>query len=199
MSFSQPQPKTREHKASISDKLRALLRVEAGEITKAQAAQELGCSRQAVSSAIKRNWVRKCQHSAQTGYNFTKKYVTIGEHPALEQQLIEWIDMVDRTYKRTKIRVSRALIISKAKEISKALEIPDFKASDGWFHRFMARYRVRRVKCHGESADVDVEKKESEMRILREQLSRFDPNCVYNMDETGLFYRFEFVLYGLIV
>ena len=45
-------------------------------------------------------------------------------------------------------------LCEKAKEIAEHLEIPDFKASNGWLGRWKRRYNVKKMKINGESGDV---------------------------------------------
>ena len=57
--------------------------------------------------------------------------------------------------------------------------------------RFKKRHRILLHKVHGESNEVnlaDVEKSREELHCI---ISEYELSDVYNMDETGLFYRLE--------
>ena len=63
-------------------------------------------------------------------------------------------------------------------------------ASNGWFYRWRWRFNVTKsVRLHGEAADVDLDASEQEMGRLRAELGKYQPDNVFNIDESGLFYR----------
>ena len=66
-----------------------------------------------------------------------------------------------------------------------------FKASNGWLNRFLARKNLRRLNLTGEVASADTAAGEGYPAIFREMLEEggYNPELVYNMDETGLFYK----------
>ena len=86
-----------------------------------------------------------------------------------------------------------SLICHKARLLAQAIDIPDdkFKALWGWFVRFQHRYGLNFMNLCGEGGDVD--KYDSELLQALDDLGsiidQYDPSCVYNMDETGLFFR----------
>jgi len=60
----------------------------------------------------------------------------------------------------------------------------------GWFSRWRNRFSVgKSVRLHGEASDVDINAAEKPMNDLREKLRDFKPENIFNMDETGLFFR----------
>ena len=86
--------------------------------------------------------------------------------------------------------VSQILVEARAKYEAKLRGIKNFSASDGWFSRWRWRYAISKAtKLHGEAGDVNIEAAESEMRALRESLKDYSLECIFNMDELGLFYR----------
>ncbi|CAN0354316.1 unnamed protein product, partial [Ectocarpus sp. 4 AP-2014] len=88
----------------------------------------------------------------------------------------------------TKIGVSGSLIQVQATKIAAQMNKTDFKATNGWLHRFLKRYNYTHVNLHGEAGDVDTVKVAEEIKRIREQLLRII-ELIFNMDETGLFYR----------
>ena len=66
----------------------------------------------------------------------------------------------------------------------------DFVATEGWFHRWKKRENIVYKRTHGEQKDADFL---SADRWIQEEwpkiISEYPPNCVYNADETGLYYR----------
>lgn len=67
----------------------------------------------------------------------------------------------------------------------------NLKFSNGWLARFKRRHAIRSYRRHGEAASVNEEKLQADLPRLREALNRFDWENIYNMDETGLYYRAE--------
>ena len=88
----------------------------------------------------------------------------------------------------TKIGLSGRMIQDRAVKFASEMGIK-FAASNGWLHRFLKRYQFKHINLHGEAGDVDQEKVQEKIAQIREQLKEFDVEFIFNMDETGLFYR----------
>lgn len=68
--------------------------------------------------------------------------------------------------------------------------IENFKASDGWFRNWKRRFNIGcHIRLYGEAGDVNPFTAEPLMQELRDKLEDYDVENVFNMDETGLFYR----------
>jgi len=108
--------------------------------------------------------------------------------PELERALMEFI----LTYQHRTI-LSDAIIIAKAKLFAERLQIPESKLqfSSGWLQKFKERNGIQLRKLHGEASSSDQNAIIENLPSLREKLSRFPLDRIYNMDETGLFYRLE--------
>jgi len=108
--------------------------------------------------------------------------------PELEQALMEFI----LTYQHRTI-LSDAIIIDKAKLFAERLQISESKLqfSSGWLYKFEERNGIQLRKLHGEAGSSDQNDIIEILPLLREKLSRFPLDRIYNMDETGLFYRLE--------
>ena len=67
----------------------------------------------------------------------------------------------------------------------------DFKATWGWFRKFRHRQCLNTISLYGEGGAVD--RNDPQLLASLERLyaivNKYDPHCVYNMDETGLFFR----------
>lgn len=75
-------------------------------------------------------------------------------------------------------------------KLAKELKIDDFKASNGWLQNFQSRHSIVFRKEQGEAAAIDMEVVENwQQTILREALSRYAPGDVFNVDETGFFWK----------
>ncbi len=92
-----------------------------------------------------------------------------------------------------RLPVLPSLAIVKAKSIASTLSISNsvFKASWQWLSRFRTRQGLQKMLLHGEGVEVD--KNDLELLLALEELysiiAQYDPENVYNMDETGLFFR----------
>ena len=64
-----------------------------------------------------------------------------------------------------------------------------FKASESWAGRFARDSGWRSQALHGEAEEVDIEGLEPEIQKLRDLIVEYDLDNVYNMDETGLFFK----------
>ena len=109
--------------------------------------------------------------------------------PELEDRLYKWIDAM----RRLKLELPPTLVIAKAREISNILNIAeeDFKASWGWLANFRARKGLGSILLYGEEAEIDKESPEllSRLNRLYDVIRQYPAQSVYNMDETGLFFR----------
>ncbi len=113
---------------------------------------------------------------------------SVGRFTELEDMLYIWIDSM----RRAKLPVPPSLAIAKAKSIASTLSISDsdFKASWQWLSRFRTRRGLQKMLLHGEGAEVDKNdpKLLSALEELYSIIAQYDPENVYNMDETGLFF-----------
>ena len=111
----------------------------------------------------------------------------VGRYTKLEDQLYLWIDDM----RQANLPVPPSLTIAKAKLITSSLAIPEeeFKASWQWLRRFRARRGLQKLLLHGggevNKDDLELLAALSKLYVVIEQ---YDPENVYNMDETGLFF-----------
>ena len=83
------------------------------------------------------------------------------------------------------------LLMEKAKEISRHLGHPDgsFKASNGWLEAWKKRHNIKQVVVSGESGDVSGDTISSWKERLPEIIAGYAPRDIWNIDETGCFWR----------
>jgi hypothetical protein len=65
----------------------------------------------------------------------------------------------------------------------------DFLVSKGWLQKWKQRNNVQSYKIHGESGNVNLERAEQWKLSLKTLLIGNDLKNVFNMDETGFFFR----------
>jgi len=87
--------------------------------------------------------------------------------------------------------LSDAILIEKAKMIADGLDIPRdaLQFSSGWLHKFKDCNGIRQRKLKGEASSADEAAIANALPLLRERCSNYPLERIYNMDETGLFYR----------
>ena len=87
--------------------------------------------------------------------------------------------------------ISGPILQEKAKQIAGELgiEATDFTASEGWLQKWKQRNNVRSYKVSGESGHVDLERAGQWKSCLESMLTGYDLKNVFNMDETGFFFR----------
>jgi len=105
----------------------------------------------------------------------------------VEEALIVWIEKA----LECNITITGSLIQKKALNFAELLEITDFKASSGWLQRFKKRYSISAFNKHGEAQSAPIEQI-PEMRLeLKGNIEQYQPNDVFNCDETGLYWKME--------
>ncbi|GBC40583.2 CENP-B homolog protein 2-like [Rhizophagus irregularis DAOM 181602=DAOM 197198] len=109
-------------------------------------------------------------------------------YPELELALKEFV----LNYQHRTV-LSDAILIEKAKMIAEGLGIPQnaLQFSSGWLHKFKDHNGIRRRKLEGEASSADETAIANALPLLRELCSNYPPERIYNMDETGFFYRLE--------
>ena len=79
----------------------------------------------------------------------------------------------------------QALVYAKQLGIAES----DFKASSGWLNRFRQRHNINFASVCGESASVSQTTVDEWCKKVPDLITGYDPRDIYNMDETGLFFR----------
>jgi hypothetical protein len=123
--------------------------------------------------------------------------------PVLEARLLAWLELVRG--KNIRLQVSASALCVAAAKISKSLlrspptELTDkektrlkgWTPGDSWVQRFVKRNGLVSVALHGTAGDVDLSDPELVKKIeeIKETCSKFTVECIYNVDEFGLFFR----------
>jgi Tc5 transposase DNA-binding domain/Fission yeast centromere protein N-terminal domain len=109
------------------------------------------------------------------------------KYPILELAMNMWIERVTTEG----MIISDLLVKEKACQFAQAFAIPEgsLTFSNGWATKFKKRNGIRKITMHGEAASAPLENLPEERKKLQELLSNYNPEDIYNADETGLFYR----------
>ena len=92
------------------------------------------------------------------------------------------------------MNITGELILQKARDTMKLVyphDDSDFNFSIGWLGKFKHRHGIKSFCRFGESGSVDVHDMEHKLVLIREKIDQFPMKDVFNMDETGLFYRLQ--------
>ena len=110
---------------------------------------------------------------------------THAKYPDLENKLYDWIEVI----RKANLPISPTLVIYKAKKIAEEMSYNDFKASWMWFGRLKKR-NLQKIVLHGEGGEVDKydPKVLALLQDLYDEIAKYDPQNIYNMDECGLFF-----------
>ena len=103
----------------------------------------------------------------------------------LDKAVWEWFERA----RSLNVPVSGPLIKEKALSFAEKLEMHDFKASNGWLDKFKARHNLGSLTVCGERGSVDKDVAEDWKDKLPTLLEGYEKRDIFNMDESGLFYK----------
>ena len=81
------------------------------------------------------------------------------------------------------------ILCEKAKEITERFGFEDLKASNGWLDRWKKRHHIKQMAVSGESGGVSGATVDSWKERLPHILEGYSPEDIWNLDETGCFWR----------
>ena len=108
-----------------------------------------------------------------------------GAHPLLEHSLFTWFSHV----RSQNMVITEDLLKEKAASLSQAMNIENFKCSNGWVHRFKTRFSISSKIVSGESGSVDKGLLSKGIEDVQEVIKCYSPENIFNVDETALFYE----------
>ncbi|GBM34417.1 Tigger transposable element-derived protein 4 [Araneus ventricosus] len=107
------------------------------------------------------------------------------ETSEIDEVLMKWF----RSARAKNIPVSGVLLQEKAKEVGESLGLETFKASNGWLEKFWTRHNLSFKQICGEEKSVNPNEVTDWTGMLKSLLKGYDDRDIFNVDETGLFYR----------
>ncbi len=126
----------------------------------------------------------KILNDSANAFDGVKKIVKPA-NPDLEKALELWCDNQELINNP----ISEAMIKSQAEIFAKNLNIENFKLSNGTLSRFKKRMGIKCRNVQGEMGDTNIDDYSTYIENLRKILNTYNPSDIYNMDETGLYYR----------
>jgi hypothetical protein len=101
-----------------------------------------------------------------------------------------------------KLHVPPSFAITKVKSIASSLFIPksNFKASWQWLNQFKACHGLQKMLLHEKGTEVNKNNLELLATFLKiyKIIAQYDPENVYNMDKTSLFFQL-FLIYTFLM
>ncbi len=120
--------------------------------------------------------------------NIQSKHQRTVKFPAMEETLAEWI-----LANQKRIPISGDLIKENAAKILDRLHPGHelFEFSNGWLEAFKLHHGIKSFRRFGESGSVDMNVINLALLGIHQLLDQYAWMDIYNMDETGLFFRMQ--------
>uniref|UniRef100_A0A1B6LJJ7 HTH CENPB-type domain-containing protein n=1 Tax=Graphocephala atropunctata TaxID=36148 RepID=A0A1B6LJJ7_9HEMI len=113
----------------------------------------------------------------------SRKSMKTAENKELEEAVFKWF-LQQRTLGNP---LSGPIICEKATLFAEKMNsLGSFKASNGWLRNFKARQGIRELDLSGEKLSADPKAAENFIETFKIESASYDPEFVYNADETGL-------------
>ena len=126
------------------------------------------------------------QNAIESGNASKRIRIKSSRNEELEQAILIWFKQV----RSQNISVIGQLLQEKAREIAAQLQISEFRASNGWLEKFLRRHSITLKSVQGEVGDINwIEVNNWQQGALQDILKQYSPNDIFNVDETGLFWR----------
>ena len=92
---------------------------------------------------------------------------------------------------RAAISLPPCSVIVKAQKIAEQLELHSFTGIWGWYRRSRLRYGLGSMLLYWEGTEVDKDDPVllQQLNALYDLIKQYDSQNIYNMDETGMFFR----------
>lgn len=175
----------KRNQISFDKKLEVIKAVEAKKGTKVEIAKLYDIPKTTLSTILK-NKAKILSASQTKKHNRVRKRVRLSRWPDLEKALFLWLKEV----RSKNLPVSGPLFKEKADFFAMKWSISYFKCSEGWFSRFKVCHALSFKSVCGESGAVDTDiTREWISGKLKDLISKYKPEDIFNADETGVFYK----------
>ncbi|XP_065289801.1 tigger transposable element-derived protein 4-like [Dermacentor albipictus] len=177
-------PIARKKPLELLEKIEVLNEVCTSWLSKTEIARKFGIAKSTVSGIVRDE--AQITTALQDGEFVPKrKRMRTAMHKDLEDILLAWVKQA----RGANLPVNGVVLKAKSEEIALRLNV-EFACSDGWLDRFRERHGLAFCCIVGEAAAVD-ETACSDWRQnkLNDLMEECDPQDIYNVDETALFYQ----------
>ncbi|CAH0520993.1 unnamed protein product [Peronospora belbahrii] len=208
MTSSMPMPRPRKgrrvRKTNV-EKMEILAFVDQGG-SQGAAAEKFGVSRTAVTKMVKERAAISAQALVESATSSRKVLQYQHKLSVIEDMLYKWQMQIELD--APALKITGELLQSKAMEFRNKIladysselsdevimSLTDFKASNGWLHRYMQRRSMRSLsKLHSQTGHTamlsDRMNYEQRVQKVRDLLLTISPDCIWNLDELVLRHR----------
>lgn len=173
---------------SLQKKFEVIEKAKSSPGTSVRALGELfGCGKSQISDILKNKSaiVALYESNASSSLKHTKMKPRVSEYSEINDALHQWYLLACSK----NIYPAGPQLMEKAREIAVRLGKPEFKGTNGWLEKWKKRFNIKSVAICGESGDVRGDTVESWRERLPEILRGYRKEDIYNLDETGCFWR----------
>ncbi|XP_017078567.1 tigger transposable element-derived protein 6-like [Drosophila eugracilis] len=160
---------------TIKEKLQIIAAVK-DKVDKKKLSAKYKCDRSTINRIIKQQ--AEIEKTA-AGSDLKRKRQRKGEHDLVEEALYKWFEQQETN----NVILDRHVILAKAKEFCQRFN-DDYEPDANWLWRWRKRHNIKSGKIHGEIAA-----NEYQQDILPGLIKGYNPENIFNADETGLFYK----------
>jgi hypothetical protein len=169
---------------TLDEKANLILEIKKNpQLKKKDVAAKYGIPPSTLSTILKDKQKILSRHGS--GADSSSKRAKTCAFPDVEAALLKWFE----THRSKNIPLSGVLLKEKATDFARLLNVDGFNASTGWLDKFKARHKIVFRTLHGQAKDVSDETCENWRKSLPQLLQSYEPKDVFNLDETGLFFK----------
>ena len=176
--------KKKSRELSIKEKVLVIKQKESEGKSQRELAKIFGVSKTQIQSTLKRKADVLAAYEDNLP-NDRKRIKTFQFEEDIDLLTFRWFQRA----RSLNLPISGPLIQEKALSFANSLKKTDFKASNGWLNRFKTRHSISHAVISGESGSVDEDVVESWKLRLPAITAGYATRDIYNMDESGMFYR----------
>lgn len=167
---------------SLEDRVKVVKLLDSGRSSR-DIASDFGVGRTQIQNVAKRK--RDIMDEYESGNPDSKRVKVSVAYSDIDGLCYRWF--LDATSRQ--INVSGPLIKEKAMKFASDLGLTEFKGSGGWLDSFLKRHNIVIKKQSGERASVNVDIVTNWKNKIASVCEGYIQSDIFNMDETGLFFR----------
>ncbi len=167
---------------TVRQKLKIIAQVDNGK-KKIEVARAFNLPPSTLTSILKAK--DKLLLKSKTSENLNVKKLRNCKHESIEKTVLAFI----RQARAVNIPLSGTIVQEKARLYASKMGVADFRASGGWLAKLKRKHNLTFKTMSGESADVDMDAVNEWFKQLPNILKDYEPDDIFNADETGLFYK----------
>jgi hypothetical protein len=176
--------KRKYNELKLGEKLALLADVEGG-MSYRNCASKYNISLGSVGGIIKKKDELRSRSQNNEATSSKRASRVAGDAATIDERVFNWFSAA----RSNNIPISGPIIQEKALVVASCLGLRDFKASNGWLEAFRRRHNIAFRTLSGESADMDESVLSTWKENLPTVLRGYELKDVWNIDETGLFWR----------